>query len=254
MTLLCRQNNQVTGSRQKTIHLNFAWHMFQDRNMISYTIVTHTDFPDQFANNFLKGLSNMLYERSPEFKKNPHGIETLDTMARHVIHELQASFDGSSDFTSANLDIEEGKGEVKTDKIQRTLNQVSDKMRGNLNRMFENQDELHQLEEKGDSLRTTAESFQLGATRLEKIARERRWRAMMIIAAMLLSFCLLMYLVFRSPAAPDALAGKAFTAGTEGSGAFAAQTEVTPKATATTHTKTAAATAATSVKHKVKKP
>ena len=104
--------------------------------MVSYTIVTHMEFPDQYANNFLKGLSNMLYERSPEFKKNPHGIVTLDTMARHVIHELQATFDGSANFTAANLDIEEGKGEVKTDKIQQTLNQVSDKMRGNLDRMF----------------------------------------------------------------------------------------------------------------------
>ena len=51
-------------------------------------------------------------------------------MARHVIHELQASFDGTSNFTSANLDIEEGKT-TKTDKIQRTLNGVADKMRGN---------------------------------------------------------------------------------------------------------------------------
>ena len=42
--------------------------------MISYTIVAHTDFPDEYANNFLKGLSNMLYERSPEFRKNPQAI------------------------------------------------------------------------------------------------------------------------------------------------------------------------------------
>ena len=74
--------------------------------MISYTIVTHVSFPDEYANNFLKGLSNMLYERSPEFRKNPQSIQTLDTMARHVIHELQASFDGSTNFAAANLDIE----------------------------------------------------------------------------------------------------------------------------------------------------
>ena len=112
--------------------------MFQDKNMISYVIVTHADFPDQYANNFLSGLSNMLYERSPEFRKNPQGIHTLDTMARHVIHELQASFDGSPDFAGANLDIEEGKEPTKSDNIQKTLNAVTDKMRGNLNRMFEN--------------------------------------------------------------------------------------------------------------------
>lgn len=121
------------------MHLNYAWHMFQDRNMISYVICTHASFPDEYANNFLKGLSNMLYERSSEFRKNPQGIQTLDTMARHVIHELQASFDGSPNFTGANLDIEEGRQNGgKTDKIQQTLNAVTDKMRGNLNKMFEN--------------------------------------------------------------------------------------------------------------------
>ena len=109
MNLLCKQNNQVVGARAKTVHMNFAWHMFQDRNMISYIIVTHLDFPDQYANNFLKGLSNMLYERNAEFRKNPMGIQSLDAMARHVIMELQASFDGSPNFSAANLDIEEVK-------------------------------------------------------------------------------------------------------------------------------------------------
>jgi len=56
-------------------------------------------------------------------------------MARHVILELQNSFDGSANFQGANLDIEEGR---KTDKIQKTLNEVAGKMRGNLNKMFEN--------------------------------------------------------------------------------------------------------------------
>mmetsp|Transcript_39557 Transcript_39557/g.51823 ORF Transcript_39557/g.51823 Transcript_39557/m.51823 type:complete len:122 (+) Transcript_39557:53-418(+) len=74
LTLLCRQSNQVMGARQKSVHLNMAWHMFQDKNMISYVIVTHADFPDEYAHNFLKGLSNMLYERSSEFKKNPQSI------------------------------------------------------------------------------------------------------------------------------------------------------------------------------------
>ena len=163
--------------------------------MISYVIVTHQDFPDEYANNFLKGLSNMLYERSPEFKKNPQGIQTLDTMARHVIHELQASFDGSPNFSGANLDIEAGT--KPTDKIQRTLTEVTNKMRGNLNKMFENQNELNLMDEKSDRIRSTAESFQMSATRLEKITRHRRYRAYVIIAAMILSFFFVLYLIFR---------------------------------------------------------
>ena len=106
MTLLCRQNNQIMGGRSKTSHFGFSWHQYMDKNMISYTIVTHASFPDEYATNFLKGMSNMLYERSPEFKKNPQGINTLDTMARHVINELQATFDGSPNFSAANLDLE----------------------------------------------------------------------------------------------------------------------------------------------------
>lgn len=46
MTLLTRQSNQVGSSRSKSVYLGFAWHMHQDRNMISYVIVTHMDFPD----------------------------------------------------------------------------------------------------------------------------------------------------------------------------------------------------------------
>ncbi len=127
--------------------------------MISYTIVTHSDFPDEYAHNFLKGLSIMLYERSNEFRNNPQSITTLDTMARHVIHELQASFDGSPNFAAANLDIEEGRNPGKTDKIQKTLNAVTDKMRGNINRMFENQNELEVMEGKSEGIRNAAESF-----------------------------------------------------------------------------------------------
>lgn len=56
------------------------------------------------------------------------------------------------------------------------------------------------MEGKADKIHSTAESFQVSATRLEKIARHRRYRAYIIIVAMLLSFCLLMYLIFRSPA------------------------------------------------------
>ena len=110
-------------------------------------------------------------------------------------------------------------------------------MRGNLNRMFENQNELDQMEEKSDKIRTSAESFQVSATRLEKIARHRRYRAYLIIFAMLLSFCLLMYLVFRSPA-PSA---------PQGIGPEAALAE-TPFIGDSTETSTAAATSKTSTK------
>ena len=242
--------------------MNFAWHMFQDRNMISYIIVTHLDFPDQYANNFLKGLSNMLYERNAEFRKNPMGIQSLDAMARHVIMELQASFDGSPNFSAANLDIEEGKS-GKTDKIQKTLNKVTDKMRGNLNRMFENQNELEQMEEKSDKIRNSAESFQVSATRLEKIARHRRYRAYLIIFAMLLSFCLLMYLVFRSPTptAPEgvgpeaALAEAPLIGDSSSSAASADHTAVKASTTAKAAEPTHAAKSSTTVNHKkVNKP
>ena len=70
-------------------------------------------------------------------------------------------------------------------------------MRGNLNRMFENQNEVNMMEEKSDRIRNTAESFQMSATRLEKITRHRRYRAYVIIAAMVMSFIFVLYLIFR---------------------------------------------------------
>ena len=87
-------------------------------------------------------------------------------MARHVIHELQASFDVNG---GANIcDLEDGN---KADTIHKTISAVTDKMRSNLNRMFENQSELDQMGEKSDHLRRTAETFNNSASRLEKIAR-----------------------------------------------------------------------------------
>ena len=95
--------------------------------MISYLIVTHVNFPDEYATNFMKGMSNMLYERCPEFKKDPQGVKELNTMARHVITELQATFDGTARFDKANLDLENA--DPKTAGIQKTLDQVTGKMR-----------------------------------------------------------------------------------------------------------------------------
>lgn len=139
----------------------------------------------------------MLYERNADFKKNPQGIQSLDTLARHVITELQSSFDGQN-FQAANFDLESGSaGDGKTDKIQKTLNAVTDKMRQNVNKMFENQSEVNMMEEKSDRILSASESFQMSATRLEKIARNRRYRAYLIMVAMILSFLLLVYLIFR---------------------------------------------------------
>lgn len=70
-------------------------------------------------------------------------------------------------------------------------------MRQNVNKMFENQNEVNMMEEKSDRIRAASESFQMSATRLEKIARHRRYRAYLIIAAMVMSFLLLLYLIFR---------------------------------------------------------
>lgn len=108
MALLCRANNTMGGGRFRSVHLGYAWHQFHDKNNISYLVVTHPSFPDEFANNFLRGLSEALYEKNAEFRRNPNGIQSLDGMARHVIVELQSTFDGSPNFAAANLDIEAG--------------------------------------------------------------------------------------------------------------------------------------------------
>ena len=99
----------------------------------------------------------MLYERCPEFKKDPHGVKELNTMARHVITELQATFDGTARFQNANLDLESG--DPKTAGIQKTLDQVTGKMRQNLEKVFENEAELDAMHGRSDNIRSTAEAF-----------------------------------------------------------------------------------------------
>ena len=61
--------------------------------------------------------------------------------------------------------------------------------------MFENQDELNQMDERSGAIRSTAEQFQLSSARLEKIARQRRMRAYLVLAAMIVSFLVLLYLI-----------------------------------------------------------
>ena len=61
----------------------------------------------------------MLYERNSDFRKNPQTISSFDTMARHVILELQASFDGSPNFQAANIDIEAAREQGKTGKTDK---------------------------------------------------------------------------------------------------------------------------------------
>ena len=97
----------------------------------------------------------MLYERCPEFKKNPQGITELNTMARHVITELQATFDGTARFGKADLEVGDGKAAG----IQKTLDNVTGKMRSNLAKVFENQNELDSMEDRSGTIRSTAEKF-----------------------------------------------------------------------------------------------
>ena len=62
--------------------------------MISYTIVSHSDLPDEYATNFLRTLSTSLYDRVSDFKQNPQSIKSLDAQARLVIQDLLANFNG----------------------------------------------------------------------------------------------------------------------------------------------------------------
>ena len=67
------------------------------------------------------------------------------------------------------MDLENG--DPKTAGIQKTLDQVTGKMRSNLEKVFENEAELDAMEDRSGTIRSTAEAFQVSSTRLEKIAR-----------------------------------------------------------------------------------
>ena len=47
----------------------------------------------------------------------------------------------------------------KTAGIQRTLDNVTGKMRNNLNKMFENENELNSMDQRSGEIRNTAEQF-----------------------------------------------------------------------------------------------
>ena len=54
--------------------------------------MTPQTYPDEQATQFMKQLSQALYERSSEFKKNPQDVATLQAQANVIILELQAGF------------------------------------------------------------------------------------------------------------------------------------------------------------------
>ena len=66
-------------------------------------------------------------------------------------------------------------------------------MRDNITKLFDNQEDLEQMGSKSNDLRTTAEQFQLSSARIEKLARQRRVRAYMMIFIMVSVFLLMMY-------------------------------------------------------------
>ena len=113
--------------------------------------------PDEVASSFLKNLSNQLYESSWEFKSNPQSISTLEVEAKTIIDGLQANLGKAMEAKS-------------------TLDSVTQKMRSNLNRIFDNQDDLESMDLKSNSIKMGASDFYAGTNRLEKIARARRIR------------------------------------------------------------------------------
>ena len=148
MTLLCRQNNSMGGERSKSEFKGYAWHIYQDRNLICYILVTKKTFADEGATSFLRQLSATLYEKSPEFKKNPQNISTLQSEANHIILELQQNFG-------------------KTWKAQSTINSVTDVMRNNMSKFFSNQEDLEQMDIKSNNLKQSTETFASQSWRLE---------------------------------------------------------------------------------------
>ena len=157
LTLLCRQNSLINGTRQKSEQMGYAWHIIQDKNMICYILVTSKEMPDEVASSFLKNLSNQLYESSWEFKSNPQSISTLEVEAKTIIDGLQTNLGKAMEAKS-------------------TLDSVTQKMRSNLNRIFDNQDDLESMDLKSNSIKMGASDFYAGTNRLEKMARARRIR------------------------------------------------------------------------------
>lgn len=141
MTLLCRQNSAVHGTRTKSEHMGYSWHIYQDRNMICYILVTHSSLQDEVATEFLKSLSTQLYEQNSDFKKNPQSITSLDTQAKHIINELQSRFG-------------------KAQQVQTKLNVVTQTMKNNLTRIFSNQTDLNEMDFKSQDLGLSAQQFQ----------------------------------------------------------------------------------------------
>ena len=120
---------------------------------------------------------------------------SLDGQARLVINDLLANFNGSaisaSTFSNPNIGGSEGDGRAAN--VQRTLDAVTGRMRDNISKLFDNQTDLESMGSKSEGLRDTASQFQLSSARLEKIARQRRTRAYMMIFAMVSVFLLMMY-------------------------------------------------------------
>lgn len=66
-------------------------------------------------------------------------------------------------------------------------------MRNNLSRMFDNRQVLDEMDIRADGIKMSALEFNQGASRLEKMARARRMRMYLLLAAMIAGFVLFVY-------------------------------------------------------------
>ena len=113
-----------------------------------YFAVTDPSFPDDVCTKFLRQISTSLYERYPDFKRDPQNIIALNTDAKLMIHDLHSKY---KDNENVAMD--------KTSMAQNAINMATNVMRDNLGAIIGNQRTMMDIESKSSDIRDTASRF-----------------------------------------------------------------------------------------------
>ena len=193
MALLKQQANVMQQERSVTEHRGLNYHFYQDRNSIFYILVTAKSFDETTASYFLNELQGQLYESSKELKSSPQEVQNLQLETRHIANELNGKLSELRGRRMEQFDIEQE--ETKTVAIQRTLNQVTGTMRNNITKIFENQEDLNEMDTKSGDIRDSANQFRLSSQRLEQQSKAKKLKMiMMAVAAIIVLFLVIYFL------------------------------------------------------------
>ena len=103
-----------------------------DKNFIVFMAITSTSYPESSSTQFLKQLSEQLYNSDPvNFKRKPQLVDQLDNSLKFNIYDLHSKYKDPSDVPSQSSGVR---------RAQNKIDEATSLMKKNIGSMLNNRD------------------------------------------------------------------------------------------------------------------